>query len=419
MNQVNAILFLILTLMSTPVAGQLVQAPIIFDNPPAKLAAQKILTTDWARSPEREKQSKSTFGSAASDDANLLYAYALNRMQHNRHREAKRTTNELTTKYPKHIDGWILHAWLNALTDDFDVCCSNLRSIKKNMGQVNLDVSAQKRAYHRIGSLIGYLEGPVKKRVNEELLAATIALLEKDSPPEVLTSMKKSRLRVDNKFKALAKEQETRTKLELGKVENSNNQEIANLKNENQVYDQSIARIGPEKDRLRKEASEQISSLERQASDLEQQLSGIGNDIRQTSLNLDAMYRDLNRAVNGPFRGQYSVFLIENEIRNAQFNLTSLQNSGVLLTNQLSMARNQIVQTRNAYSNRIKDLENEIKRLSARKKRNGNRLTKLAKGPEIADGKWMAMRNKITALRTFDDIPIELYREELLGALTK
>ena len=76
-----------------------------------------------------------------------------------------------------------------------------------------------------------------------------------------------------------------------------------------------------------------------------------------------------------------------------------------------------MVQTRNLLNQQVRDIDKELKKISATKRRNMNKLAKIAAGPEVADGKKQAMINRATALRTYDDLPLELYRQQLLEKL--
>jgi septal ring factor EnvC (AmiA/AmiB activator) len=184
------------------------------------------------------------------------------------------------------------------------------------------------------------------------------------------------------------------------------------------MLEKTESQLIPEKQRLRQEATQQVSTLQQQAATLEQQLAGISSDIWQTEQDLQYMAIDLFNAQNLPPRLRPSLFYLQNQIRTAQLSLSALRSNGNQISNQLRVLSAQIRQTQNVFNQQIRELDKEIKRVSGAKRRNLARLARLAGGPEVADGKRAAMQNKITALSTYDEFPLLLYRQELLEKLS-
>ena len=67
----------------------------------------------------------------------------------------------------------------------------------------------------------------------------------------------------------------------------------------------------------------------------------------------------------------------------------------------------------------LREIDKEIRRVNGAKRRNQAKLGKLARGPELMGGKKEAMRNKQISLRTYDNLQLEVYRQDLLDQLSK
>lgn len=378
-----------------------------------------LLVEQWDRGPNNESQSKATYQNSRKDNSYLMLAFALNRMNHNRVDEALEIVDLMTKSYADNLDGWLLKAWLNTLSDRYDTALVNLRSLKKQIGkQKNTTPAIEQVLYGRLGRLFGYLQGPVADRVNANLLEGTVLNVTAGLNPDVLKTFNSNRDKVLKQYEDLLKLQGQMTQAELAKVKLENDNQTIALERETQLLEQTESQLVPEKQRLRAEATQQVSTLQQQGRSLEQQLAAISSDIWDTEQELQFLAVELYNAQNLPPRLRPSLFYLQNRIRNVQVTQSALRSNGNQISNQLDVLRAQVLQTQRAYNQRIGDIDREIKRVNGAKRRNLGKLARLAAGPEVADGKKDAMRNKATALRTYDDLPLVLYRQELLEKLT-
>jgi chromosome segregation ATPase len=109
-----------------------------------------------------------------------------------------------------------------------------------------------------------------------------------------------------------------------------------------------------------------------------------------------------------------AINLISSQIRNAEVTLYSLQSNRNAITNQLQSIQSQVNQLTNEYTARVNQIEGRYKKLNNTARRNQAKLAKIATGPEIADGKKGARKSRLNALTSYYDLPIELYRQQLL-----
>jgi hypothetical protein len=380
-------------------------------------ASQKLLTADWERGPEISARSTSTFGAAGSDDPALLLAYALNRLQQNRVREAKAVADEIATKHPNVLDAWMLKAWINALINNYDQSCVDIRSLKQKIAQSKITPETEKVIYRRLGRMIGYFQGPVKDSVNEDLLETTILTVAEGLSKETLALFNEHRDATLKKHDAILKQHGQKTKDELAKVQIENDKEAQNLEQQNAILAGTRVQLNDNKQQLQEEGTAKISQLQQNGASIERQLSSISSDIRATQRDLDVLYSDFNAIMNTPPRFRPSTFHLTTQIQNSELRLSQLDRDGVALSNQANSIRLQISQTQNAYNQKMGQIDKEIKKIVGNQKRIFNKLTRIAKGPKIANGKSQAMKIKATSLRTFDDISLELYRQQLLEIL--
>ena len=203
----------------------------------------------------------------------------------------------------------------------------------------------------------------------------------------------------------------------MAKVQIENDKEAQNLEQQNAILAGTRVQLNDNKQQLQEEGTAKISQLQQNGASIERQLSSISSDIRATQRDLDVLYSDFNAIMNTPPRFRPSTFHLTTQIQNSELRLSQLDRDGVALSNQANSIRLQISQTQNAYNQKMGQIDKEIKKIVGNQKRIFNKLTRIAKGPKIANGKSQAMKIKATSLRTFDDISLELYRQQLLEIL--
>ena len=398
----------------------------ILSPPPKRLTPEmsqpirQLLTEDWPRNPKIEERSKRTLANAGTFTDDLLVSFLINRIRHNRIDDAKLIARELTVRHPDNLDGWLFKTWLNTLTDDYDAALVDMRSLKKKVDSLKkVPQSTQQHIYKRLGSMIGYLQGPVGDRVNDDLLDETIKIVANGIKPDLMKLFNEKRNKVLKTYGDLTKTQADKTQKELVKVKVANDAEVVALEREVQLLEKTESQLIPEKQTVRDDASRQISTIERQGSSIEIQLNRINADLRATEFDLILLYQNLNVILRQAPQFRVSTLNIRNQIRNAELTISSLRTEGIQATNQLNTLQSQLNVARRNTNQRINELDREIRRVNGAKRRNIAKIAKLAKGPKLADGKRDALRSRARALRTYDKLSLELYRQDILDQLSK
>ena len=384
--------------------AQILSPPAQLIDSQASLPIRRLLNEDWQRGPNKAAQSKSTFESQTQFTDDLLVAYMFNRIRHNQTSEAKLAAQELTDRHADNLDGWMVKTWLNVLTDDFDIALINMRKFKQRIdAQKNLPEKTLQQIYRRLGKLVGYFQGPVAARVNDDLLNDTIREIVAGLKPEVLKIFNENRDRILKQHDDLLVEQRKKTKAILDKVNLENQAQAAQLDQQNKLLEQTESQLVPRKQKISEDATRQLAAVQQQAYQLEQRLSQLSGESAAIQNNLQFLYQDLSLILNQPPEFRQSTFFLRNQIRSAELSLSNVNQSAWATSNQLDGINGQIGQIQASASRQINEIDKEIKRVSGSKRRNISKLTKIAKGPELASGKRKSMQSRVMALRTYDD----------------
>ena len=394
---------------------QLIDPPAISKD--SGVLVKQLLNGDWKRDTANQTNSKETYTSMQPASSAVSLAYIINRIQHNQTREAMQVATALTTNDPDNLDGWLLKSWLSALIDKYDRALVDLGAAKKRVSDNKALTPAKKiAAYRKMGKLIGFLQGPVKEKVNPDVLESTILTISDGLAGDELDAFNKSRDVVLTRYNDLVKAQGSKAKTELEKQKAEDEHLTESLTKQNISHEQTISQMGSEKERLRMEGNQRVAQLTGQLSPLEGQLASISTSISGIQYDLQLLYNDLAFARNNS-RNNFqnnSLFFLNDQIRRREFDLYNLQAEGNNISFQLQSLQSQIAQTQRNYNNQINQIDRQFKKINNTMKRNRIRIGKVAGGPELAKGKKGAMNSRLTALTSYNDLGIELYRQQLL-----
>lgn len=404
-----------LTCPPVPAANaQLVDPPDTIDAKSAKVIKQ-LLEDDWLREAENQATAQSTYTSQQPTSTAVSLAYLLNRIQHNETREAIRVAEQLVRQDPDSIDGWLIKSWLNALINKYDRSLIDLLSLQKRMlAKPGLSENQETEIYQRMGKLMGYMQGPVQNKVSPDLIQSTLTSLAKGLQPVELEAFNSSRETVLSQYDKLAAVQTTKTEIELEKQQAENEIERASLLDQNQLLDETLQRLSGQREELTLEGNRRISDLNSQRGPLESELGTVSTQIRLIQNDLQLLSNSLFYAQHAEVVYEPTIFYLINRIRELEFQLYSLRSQADSVANQIQLIQAQINQTRRDYNGQIRDLTGQQNQAEKSKTRNRARLSRLAGNTEIAGGKKEAMSNRLTALTSYYDLPVELYRRQML-----
>jgi hypothetical protein len=410
----------ILTLASLePVvaAPQLISPPTAPVSPETKLAVRQLLEADWRRGAESKSRAEQVFATAPHGNPDVLVAYALNRIQQGETDQAIEVAEEIRLRFKENFDGPMLEIWLLALTNKYDDAIVRMRSLKPAIDQSKtLSPIGKAEVYSRLGRLVGYFSGPVIERVDGQLLQAAVDKLTGGLEAELLNTFEMQRAAVVTKYEQLTIQQVGRKNREIAEVEAVNKAQQGQLEKDNSMLEQTEAQITPRLNALNDQANLQLSQLQQQISAASSSLSAANRRAYSVEQELAYLYFDLYAAEQGRLVGRLPLGFYS-RISQTEYELRRLRNEALGYANQLTALNNEASAVRRSYSQQIGQLNSELKRNTGAQRRNQKKLGKIAKGAKLADGKVSAMKHRIAGLKTYDNLSVELYRQEMLDAI--
>lgn len=405
--------------------GSMFCGPTHADDPIDPIV-QRLLVDHWDKNKKNRESSKILFDQSDSKEQ-VLMAYTLNRIKHNRLREARTPADELTQRYPANMDGWILRVWLDAVTDNYDRSLISMQLMKREMKkQADLDANHVTDLHLRLARIIGYLQGPVSRKVNAPTLNTVLLQVVDGMTPEQLKQFNDERTRVLNLYDQLAKQNANLQAQETQKEKASAAVETKAIETQNKAIDTRRTQIQPEMARIQTEGDQKISVVESQLSPLQQELAGLASTIGSMEFSLQnafqerlfqqsLLFRERDPFVRALIRDRLIQLDFEmGRIQSDLFSARSRADSVAIQANQLAAERNRIG---NQYSNQLNQLGHEARQNDRQQRRNNTRLQKLARGTTTTSPKVRVAKVETSALTTYDPFPIELVRQAYLDSL--
>ncbi len=413
-RRIPYVIALLLLWNTTAGAYQLLSLPEQPIQGDADQNIQTLLNEHWGRTPQNALASEKFYENLNSPPAVVSIAYAVNRLQQNKTNEAKLVAEQITKTFPNNLDGWMLKAWLNALEDNFENSLVSIRSLNQRLiATADLSVEIKSSIYSRLGRLIGYLEGPVAHRVNQNLLLTTTQFITNTAPQNHLKEFNSSRTEVQEKYTEIKKDQAQKKNEELAKVAQRDQKIEQILNRENESLSDSEQKLSEEIERVRQDANARISTLESQGSQIEQEQLATSIEIQQRENRLLYLYEQLAILNLGPV-SQFWTYDPRVEIRSLEFQISQKRSDWNGYSFRLRSISDEISRLQFAAQQRTGSLTRDLKKLNGTRRRNLGKLARIASGPQIADGKKNAMKIRVTSLITYDEISEELYRQQIL-----
>ena len=398
-----------------PVQGQLFE-PI--EIPASeKQRVEFWLQPAWKKSLANREQSAEMFSLAPTNSPSVLLAYAVNRFRHNRVSEAQETLQTALRLAPENLDARMLLIWAKAVRDEFNSAVIDIRSLAKTIQKRKLPAAKLDNTYRRIGRLLGYLQGPVGDQVNQEILRVALDEL------SVMLAPAHQNL-ITQEIEAIAAEYEARLE-QLGmKVKESvkakdveKNSDRQLIERENEQLKKEVQRIQNRQTDVQTEGEKKLDAALAQAEPLQSELNALEIERRSVHNNIQALQTALFFQQNNPNGSLLQDQLLLFRIQDNFFALGNIGNRADALLFDLDRVAIEADRIRNRYDGHLNDLERDLKTSGLQQRRNSKRLGKLARPTKPNSKKIASLKNRIQALNSYDQLPLELYRADLLDAV--
>jgi len=407
---------IVLQVASTQFAsGQLIEPITIPES--EKQRVKFWLDQTWKKNLNNRTQSVELYELVPINSPTVLVAYAINRFRHNRVREAGEAVEAALSIAPNNLDARLLSIWVKTVRDQYDSAMTNIRALAKTIQTRNIPPAQLDNTYRRIGRLLGYLQGPVGDQVNQEILREAIRELSVGLTPRHQKLMREE-------MDTLIADYEGRLK-HLGEkvAESVKEKDVAKdadrklINQENTFLQTQTQKIQDRQDKVRNEGETKIEQALSRIQPLRSELSSLEADIQTTRNNTRALQTALFFHRNDPNGSLLQCQVLRLQIQDGFFRLNNLNNRADAVAFNIDRGANEVAQIRNRYGGQLSQLERDLNNSGKQQRRNSKRLAKLAKPTKPNNKKVALLNNRIKALNSYDQLPLELYRADLLGAV--
>ena len=370
----------------------------------------------WKKSLDNRNRSLELYELAPVRDATVMIAYAINRLHHNQARAAGEVITAALKIAPDNLDAQLLDVWIKTLRDDYDGGLSRMRSFAKSLAKRKLPPVQLEATYRRIGRLLGYFKGPVGELINQDILRATVKELSVGASPNQKQIMNEEANKVITDYKERLAGLDKKIEQSVAEKKVSNEANRKAIEQENNLLQTQAQKIQDQKADVRNEGEEKIAAATSRVLPLQNQLRSLETDINVVQNQIRSLQTSLFFHQNDPNGSLFLYDALRYQIQDKYFVLGNLGDQADAVAFELNRAGVQVAQIRNQYGGALTQIERDLKNTAKREKVNSKRLGKLAAPPKPNSNKVSSLTNKLTALNSYDQLPLELYRTDLIDA---
>ena len=375
------------------------------------------LSEAWEKGSEQNDKSVDVYKAATPTNSYVTFAYAVNRLQHNRSTESLQAVEAAIAQDKSNIDAILFSVWLKMVRDDFDVALIEMQSFADQVKVANVKPESLKFAYRRLGRLLGYLQGPVAGQCNADILARTTERLNEGLDDDLKKVMAEQSDAVIKKYEKLLQELSQNVQNSIKKNEAANKNSQKALEKQSELLEAQSEQIKQRRDLLGRELEQRISALSQGLAPLEAELQNVVAQIDGVRSQIAYDQTALLYTQPDPQGSLLVQQLGRLQLQRNYIALRTLRGNANAIANTIQAEQNKIGQVRAAYNNELRNLTKDIKKSANLQLRNANQKVKAAEGPKPDAGAVAALNNRTSALSIYDPLPLEQYRADFLRLL--
>ncbi len=414
-------------------ASLLLTWPCLAD-PPDSTAIERLLAEAWQTTPDAKSLADQLYRAniGKENDPQLHFAYILTLIKQRRHSDALLNVREFVASYPDDVNGRWTETWLLLAKRDHSAALSRLGSLADLIQQevVNgIDPLPQPKRSLLVeltGQAIGYLEGPVRGRVNDLDLDRSIARITGALNDVQLVSFQNARSAIQTEFED--RQRQIRQTAFEQQQQRDNQRVVMQATLQQQQTDLSRRKESVER------SKQQVDSafLDRRAALDEQELS-IGTDVaeltnqvrnqRSELFLVGAQIAQLDAVIQtepDPVRRAILIAQINDLIRIQRFQLADLR----IAESNLSGAQTIHAQTRQRqwsaqqqYQQEYDQIDKSNNVLVKQERKVQRQFLDLAEPDQRSPTQVRALQKRAASLTTYLPFPLEHFRQDVLKGI--
>jgi hypothetical protein len=419
-------MFVLAALLVVAIAGSsAAQAPVA---PPVTI--KRLLSEGWDNKPESRRAADAIYEQFVDQNpANqqILYAYALAKMNHRQYAEAQELVDQYLASEPNDLSALRARAWLSMLLRDHARSLAQLDKLSQRLADTENPPKPdrQRELTEFLGRMFGYLEGPATTNINSVTLDAArgkvVDRLNETSRPW----FEQGRAAVLDQYAVLATAKDDAQVQEMMAAEKTKRDTLANLDKEEAGIATRKTAIATSTDKLREEAAADTATFARADGPLADQLSrlsvqsaSVESSLAAVSADIIVVRADAARERDPILRDRLLRELDRLELLAARLNadLLGIERRGAQVGRQRAALALRHRQLQAGFAANLDKLDKEQKALDTRLKRADAQRASLNKPATRPTGRITSLASQAQALTTYEAFPLEQEKQRLLDA---
>lgn len=410
--------------ISALTCGLASEAQVTDDSP---VYVDRLLKEFWPVGVENRRAGESTWQDYrkghASPDSRVQWAYVLNRIEHDKYREARRAIDDLVTPGSDAWEQRYAQIWLKLMVGEVNSALLDIQLVKDRVvAATGLEEAARFKIFSRLGRLYGYAEGPASEKATPSILLETRARVQDGLNDADFGNFEDHRKQVANQFAELLEEKSTTVATQIRVQKENAETRTAQIISDNVAMGDRQTALVREIRELQTEMSNETRQLRQDARPITSDLSRIESDIRRVDRRIAELANDIAYYETAAFHEpdpyrQADLYARARSLRSRLYseesqrnNLNGQYNSSLA---QLDLISERIAGVERQFGGMISTREGEARQLRGQLKRNQKELKKL-QNPKAKTGYVKSMDSRTGHLPTYDPFPTDEFRRDAL-----
>ena len=395
----------------------------------ARTTIDELLNATWSGGIDEQRAGESAwqaFSSSGSSSHPLVdWAYVLNRIEHDKYREAAGVAERLPQSMPGDLDVKYAQIWLLLMTDEINRALLEMQELKTMVLAASPNEATRFRFYSRLGRLYAYAEGPGQDRARDTTLQDTLSVITDNLDDVDFGQFQNQRAQVTQQYASLLNEKASNVALLEQEQQAETDAKRQQIALDNQEMAARHAELAAEVNAISDQANAEVSKLRQAAAPVESELRRLDQEIVLLQSTISRIATDVAILENDAFyeddpywkaRLLNRAAVARRELIRHQSDLGVLESQYAAVLSELDLINGRAASVQAAANDQIALRESEANEMRRQLRRNDRELKRLNR-PRARTGYEHNMDSRTNHLPTYDPFPTDELRHQLLKQL--
>ena len=393
----------------------------------ADVASITMLEEAWASDRKAKQAADETFlelKQRGHVNLDAAYAYLLVKIRQNDIKKAMVTADWLLEVAPEHLGAHHARCWLLLLTKKTSEGLSALKNFARvNRENPSLDAALRLTNLGSIGRMVGYLQGPMSRRLTTSDLRFAITDILEDATEEQVDLFERERKSVVDAYERLVAEKQSADEQVHAKKREQQEKGLNELAEKMDLLEEEKASLKPRREKVSEAGENAISSIRQRAAPLKTEYSYLNQEAASLQIQMSRLIGDARHyehlAIHEPdpvIRESYLCRADQagDSARRISTSLAQLDQQIGSVARSLKAADHEFMMTQRKYNTELNSIDRNLHEVAAEQRKTQGKKKRVSRPVRTVSARGTSLKNRARGISTYERFPVERERDRLL-----